>query len=116
MKTYVDIIRELREDRDLTQKEVVQYLGTTQQVYSRYENGENELPVRHLIALCRYYHVSAEYLLGVEHFCAWGVHGGRAEFLKIMGRGPLLFEFSVPAGFPGKPPDRSRTGFRPGCR
>ena len=53
MKTYVDIIRELREDRDLTQKEVVQYLGTTQQVYSRYENGENELPVRHLIALCR---------------------------------------------------------------
>ena len=54
MKTYVDIIRELREDRDLTQKEVAQYLGTTQQVYSRYENGENELPVRHLIALCRY--------------------------------------------------------------
>ena len=51
MKTYVDIIRELREDRDLTQKEVVQYLGTTQQVYSRYENGENELPVRHLICL-----------------------------------------------------------------
>ena len=45
MKTYVDIIRELREDRDLTQKEVAQYLGTTQQVYSRYENGENELPV-----------------------------------------------------------------------
>ena len=95
MKTYVDIIRELREDRDLTQKEVAQYLGTTQQVYSRYENGENELPVRHLIALCRYYHVSADYLLG---------------------RGPLLFEFSVPAGFPGKPPGRSRTGFRPGCR
>lgn len=60
MKTYVDIIRELREDRDLTQKEVAQYLGTTQQVYSRYENGENELPVRHLIALCRYYHVSAD--------------------------------------------------------
>ena len=68
MKTYVDIIRELREDRDLTQKEVVQYLGTTQQVYSRYENGENELPVRHLIALCLYYHVSADYLLGLEPF------------------------------------------------
>ena len=68
MKTYVDIIRELREDRDLTQKEVAQYLGTTQQVYSRYENGENELPVRHLIALCLYYHVSADYLLGLEPF------------------------------------------------
>ena len=68
MKTYVDIIRELREDRDLTQKEIAQYLGTTQQVYSRYENGENEMPVRHLIALCRYYHVSADYLLGLEPF------------------------------------------------
>ena len=116
MKTYVDIIRELREDRDLTQKEVVQYLGTTQQVYSRYENGENELPVRHLIALCRYYHVSADYLLGLEPLCGCAVQAGRAAFLKIWRRGPLLFEFSVPAGFPGKPPGRSRTGFRPGCR
>nr|WP_155202750.1 helix-turn-helix transcriptional regulator [Ruthenibacterium lactatiformans] len=52
----------------MTQKEIAQYLGTTQQVYSRYENGENELPVRHLIALCRYYHVSADYLLGLEPF------------------------------------------------
>ncbi len=116
MKTYVDIIRELREDRDLTQKEVAQYLGTTQQVYSRYENGENELPVRHLIALCRYYPVRADYLLGLEPFCACAVHAGRAAFFFRMRRGPLLFEFSVHAGFPGKPPGRSRTGFRPGCR
>ena len=41
-------------------------LGTTQQVYSRYENGVNELPIRHLITLCRYYRVSADYVLGLK--------------------------------------------------
>jgi len=63
MKSYVDRIRELREDHDKTQTEIAAYLGTTQQVYSRYENGKNEMPVRHIIALCRYYNVSADYLL-----------------------------------------------------
>lgn len=63
MKTYVDIIRELREDRDLTQKDIAALLGTTQQVYSRYEKGENEMPLRHLITLCKYYKVSADYIL-----------------------------------------------------
>ncbi len=63
MKTYIDRIRELREDNDRTQEEVAHLLGTTQQVYSRYENGTNELPIRHLITLCRYYSVSADYVL-----------------------------------------------------
>ncbi|MBR6950652.1 MAG: helix-turn-helix transcriptional regulator [Oscillospiraceae bacterium] len=63
MKTYIDRIRELREDHDRTQTEIASYLGTTQQVYSRYEKGENEMPVRHIIALCKYYDVSADYLL-----------------------------------------------------
>lgn len=66
MKSYVDIIRELREDRDLTQKDIANVLGTTQQVYSRYEKGENELPVRHLITLCRFYNVSADYILCLQ--------------------------------------------------
>lgn len=66
MKTYVEIIKDLREDHDLTQKQVADYLGTTQQVYSRYEKGENEIPVRHIIALCKYYKVSADYILGLE--------------------------------------------------
>jgi transcriptional regulator with XRE-family HTH domain len=66
MKTYVEIMRELREDNDLTQTMVARYLGTTQQVYSRYETGENELPMRHLVALCRYYHVSSDYFLGLS--------------------------------------------------
>ena len=66
MKTYVERIRELREDTDKTQREVARYLGTTQQVYSRYENGENEIPVRHIISLCRLYKVSADYILGLS--------------------------------------------------
>ncbi len=66
MKSYVEIIRDLREDSDKTQKEVADYLGTTQQVYSRYEKGENEIPVRHIISLCKYYNVSADYILGLR--------------------------------------------------
>ncbi|MGN1047809.1 MAG: helix-turn-helix domain-containing protein [Eubacteriales bacterium] len=64
MKTYVDRIRELREDNDLRQKDIAEILGTTQQVYSRYEKGENEMPIRHLITLSRYYNVSVDYILG----------------------------------------------------
>ncbi len=64
MKKYWEIMRELREDRDLKQKDLAAVLGTTQQVYSRYEKGENEMPIRHLITLCRFYNVSADYILG----------------------------------------------------
>lgn len=64
MKTYVERIRELREDHDLKQKDVARVLGTTQQVYSRYEMGINELPLRHLIELSRFYKVSTDYILG----------------------------------------------------
>lgn len=66
MKEYPEIIRELREDHDFTQKQVADYLGTTQQVYSRYENKTNEIPVRHIIALCKFYNVSADYILGLK--------------------------------------------------
>ncbi len=66
MKAYWEILRELREDRDLKQGTIAHVLGTTQQVYSRYENGVNEMPIRHLITLCRYYGVSADYILGLK--------------------------------------------------
>ena len=66
MKAYYEVLRGLREDRDLSQKQIARILGTTQQVYSRYENGINEMPVRHLVTLCRYYQVSADYVLGLE--------------------------------------------------
>lgn len=65
MKNCTERMRDLREDHDKTQQEVAGYLGTTQQVYSRYEKGINEIPVRHIIALCKYYGVSADYLLGL---------------------------------------------------
>ena len=66
MYYYVRRIRELREDHDRTQREVAAYLGTTQQVYSRYESGENEMPIRHLVSLCKYYNVGADYILGLS--------------------------------------------------
>ena len=61
---YVKLLRDLREDNDLTQREIASYLGTSQTMYARYERGANELPIRHLISLCTYYNVSADYLLG----------------------------------------------------
>ena len=66
MKEYWEIMRELREDHDLRQEDIARLLGTTQQVYSRYAKGINELPLRHLKTLCRFYHVSADYLLGLK--------------------------------------------------
>ena len=66
MKSYIEIIRDLREDNDLTQKQIADILQTTQQVYSAYENGNNELPIRHLITLAKFYKVSADYILGLK--------------------------------------------------
>lgn len=63
MEAYVKRMRDLREDHDLTQQEVASVLGTSQTMYARYERGANELPVRHLLALCDLYGVTADYLL-----------------------------------------------------
>lgn len=64
MKTYIDRIRELREDNDLKQSDIAEQLKTTQQVYSRYEKGANEIPLHHIITLARFYNVSCDYILG----------------------------------------------------
>ena len=61
---YQRRLRGLREDHDKTQQEIADVLGTSQTMYARYERGANELPVRHLIKLAEYYHVSTDYLLG----------------------------------------------------
>lgn len=63
MQTFFERIRGLREDNDLTQTEVAQVLGTSQTMYARYERGANEMPIHHLVTLCRFYNVSADYLL-----------------------------------------------------
>ncbi len=62
---YRQIMRNLREDHDYTQEYVAHVLGTSQTMYARYERGANELPIHHLISLCKLYHVSADYLLGL---------------------------------------------------
>jgi len=63
MQKLMSRLRGLREDNDLTQEQVAQVLGTSQTMYARYERGANEIPVRHLVTLCKLYNVSADYLL-----------------------------------------------------
>ena len=60
-------MRNLREDNDKTQKEIAELLGTSQTMYSRYERGANEMPIRALVILCHYYDVSADYMLGLSN-------------------------------------------------
>lgn len=60
----IEKIRGLREDNDLTQQQLADVLGTSQTMYARYERGANEVPLRHIVTLCRFYNVSADYLLG----------------------------------------------------
>lgn len=57
-------IRDLREDRDWSQKELSEQLGMSQTGYSKYETGENDVPVRVLVALAEIYGTSVDYLLG----------------------------------------------------
>ncbi len=58
-------LRDLREDRDMTQKQVANIIGMSQTGYSKYETGENDLPTAVLIKLAAYYGVSIDYILGV---------------------------------------------------
>lgn len=61
---YIKVMRDLREDNDKTQQEIADMLGTSQTMYARYERGANELPIHHLLKLCDYYEVSADFFLG----------------------------------------------------
>lgn len=66
MLTFLEKIRGLREDNDLTQSQIAEILGTSQTMYARYERGANEMPLRHLVTLCKFYNISADYLLDTE--------------------------------------------------
>ena len=57
-------LRDLREDKDLSQKELANIIGMSQTGYSKYETGENDIPTIILIKLSRFYGVSIDYLLG----------------------------------------------------
>nr|WP_236338924.1 helix-turn-helix transcriptional regulator [Paenibacillus plantiphilus] len=58
-------IRGLREDKDITQQQMADYLNVTQATYSRYERGELDIPTQVLIKLSQFHKVSVDYLLGL---------------------------------------------------
>ena len=58
-------IKDLREDHDLTQTELANFLHIKQNTYSQYETGQRQLPLECLIALARYYNTSTDYILGL---------------------------------------------------
>ena len=64
---YYQRLRDLREDEDLTQKEIALLLKTTAQQYSLWERGDREIPFHHAITLAQYYRVSLDYLAGLTN-------------------------------------------------
>ena len=61
---YFPRLKDLREDKDLVQKEVASYLGIDQRVYSNYETGKREIPVKFVIKLADFYNTTTDYILG----------------------------------------------------
>ena len=63
---YSKRLKQLRIENGYTQEQIAFILHTRQEQYSKYESGKRELPLKHLIALCCLYRVSADYVLGIE--------------------------------------------------
>ena len=63
-RVYFRRLRDMREDADLKQADIAEYLGIQQTVYSRYERGFQTIPLEYLIKLADYYKVSLDYLVG----------------------------------------------------
>lgn len=64
IKLKITRIRDLREDKDLKQKELSKYLSIDQSTYSDYENGRINVPIEQLIKIADYYNVSLDYIVG----------------------------------------------------
>ena len=60
-------IRDLREDKDMTQKNIAEILEITTQQYSLYERGDREIPFHHAITLAKFYRVSLDYIAGLTN-------------------------------------------------
>ena len=69
---YLTRLKDLREDRDMTQNELATLLQTTQPQIYRYEQGKRDIPLDKLVLLCRYFNVSADYLLGLPEGMPYG--------------------------------------------
>ena len=63
---YNEKIQWIRESKNITQKEIADYLGIKQQQYARYEKGVNIMPVTYLPKICKYLNVSADYILNLD--------------------------------------------------
>lgn len=59
-------LKELREDSDIPQRVIAEYLHIKQNTYSQYENGQRQLPIDMLIKLAKYYNVTTDYILGIS--------------------------------------------------
>ena len=64
---YAERMRNLRQDNDLSQKNVADMLGVAQTTYSQYELEKRPMPIDYLIALCKFYDVAADYMLGLSN-------------------------------------------------
>nr|WP_319487598.1 helix-turn-helix transcriptional regulator [uncultured Caproiciproducens sp.] len=60
-------IRDMREDHDITQQQIAEYLMCDQSLYSKYEREEREIPLHLIVRLAQYYHVSVDYLAGLTN-------------------------------------------------
>ena len=80
MSEYAQRIRDLRTDHDKSQAEIAAVLGTTKNQVGKYERGEQEMPIKHLITLCNYYNVSADYILGLPKSRPYGLSKTRNTY------------------------------------
>lgn len=69
---YQQKIRDLREDHDMTQAQIALLLGTTKNQVGKYERGEQDMNIKHLITLCNFYKVSADFILGLPEGLPYG--------------------------------------------
>lgn len=61
---FTQRLRDLREDKDLKQEDIAKVIKVTRQQYQLYESGKRKIPIDLLIELCKFYNVSADYILG----------------------------------------------------
>ena len=64
---YTQRLKEIREFHELTQEQVAKGIGMKQAQYQRYEAGKNEIKATHIIKLCKFYDLSADYILGITN-------------------------------------------------
>lgn len=69
---YPQKIRDLREDHDMTQAQIAVLLGTTKNQVGKYERGEQDMNIKHLVTLCTFYNVSADFILGLPEGMPYG--------------------------------------------